>query len=293
MLCAEWYLHDRACMNPVLRRSLPLIAAFSLGVSGTVAQNGPPAANADTSSATAVVARMTGNEVAARKQEIRYSYLSDERSTRTGGHLWHEKVVETPDGPLHRLLAVDGHPLSSSEAQAESNRIAALVQNPDAFRRLNAAHADDESHAAQLLQLLPKAFLLVPNGEENGCTRFAFRPNPNFQPSSYEERAIHAMGGTVSLRQPEGRLCHLHATIEQPVEFGFGLLGTIEKGGYFDLERKPVDGNNWKSDHISVHVQGKILMLKSLTREQETQRSEIKVIPQHLSLEQAGQLSLP
>lgn len=245
------------------------------------------------STPTALVARMAANEVAAHKQEVRYSYLAEERSTRTGGHLWRENVIETGDGPLHRLQAIDGRNLSPAEAQAESNRIAALVRNPAEFRRLNQSHADDEAHAAQLLQLLPRAFLLTADGVENGCTRFAFRPNPAFQPSSYEERAIHAMGGTVSLRQPVDRLCHLNAKILQPVEFGFGFLGRIEQGGYFTLERVPVDSNNWKSFHISVHVQGKILMLKSLTREQETRRTEIHVLPQHLSLEQAAQLSLP
>ncbi len=283
------------------RLYLQTVMASCLCASPFAAQN--PAANTgpnaglgatqESLAPAALVARMASNEVAAHRQETRYSYLADERSLRTGDHLWREKVVETSDGPLHRLLGIDGRPLSPAQAQAEGDRIADLVRNPDAFRRLNAAHADDEAHAAQLLQLLPRAFLLTPDGEENGCTRFSFRPNPAFQPSTYEERAIHAMGGTVSLRQPVDRLCRLNAKILTPVEFGFGFLGRIEPGGYFILERAPVDSTNWKSEHISVHVQGKVLMLKSLTREQETRRTEIHVIPQHLSLTQAVQLSLP
>ena len=288
-------------MNLLCRRTLQLLplccllAGMGLAQGAGVGSGAKPAAagSPDVSPATALVARMADNEVNARKQEIRYSYLAEERSPRTGGHLWRERVVETQDGPLHRLLAIDGRLLSQTETTAEADRIADLVKNPDAFRRLNAAHADDESHAAQLLELLPKAFLLSPDGEDGGCTRFSFQPNPAYQPSTYEERAIHAMGGTVSLRQPLNRLCRLNAKILQPVEFGFGFLGRIEQGGYFLLERTPVDATNWKSDYISVHVQGKILMLKSLTREQETRRSEIKVIPQHLSLAQAAQLSLP
>ena len=269
------------CMLVVVGR-----AQGSRGVgnpSGSVAMRAPAA----------MVAAMAGNEVAAHKQETRFSYFSEERSTRTGGHLWREKVVETQDGPLHRLLAIDGRSLSPGEVNAESDRIAGLVRDPTAFRRLNAAHTDDESHAAQLLQLLTKAFLLSPDGQENGCVRFSFRPNPGFQPSSYEERAIHAMGGTVSLQEPQDRLCRLDATILQPVEFGFGMLGRIDQGGHFTLQRRPVDGTNWKSELIDVHVDGKILMMKSLTREQDTRRTDIQVIPQHLSLGQAAQMSLP
>ena len=240
---------------------------------------------------TGLVAIMAKNEFNAHKQDVHFSYIAEERSARTGGHLWRENVVETADGPLHRLLAVDGRPLGAAAAKAESARIAAIVANPAEFRRVNAAHRDDEAHAAELLGLLPKAFLLTFAGAQDGCTLFAFRPNPAFQPSTYEERAIHAMGGTVSLRQPEDRLCRLQATILQPVTFGFGLLGRIEQGGQFTLERIPVGTTSWKSSFISVHVEGRILMLKTLTREQEIRRTDIHVIPQNLSLGDAARLT--
>ena len=241
---------------------------------------------------TGLVSQMAATELAAHRQNLRFSYTSDERSARTNGHLWKERVVETDDGPLRRLIGIDGKPLTPDQARAEADRIEAVTRNPDAFRRENVSHQDDEAHATQLLQLLPKAFLLAPAGEQDGCTRFAFRPNPAFQPSSFEERVVAVMGGTVSLKQPENRLCDLSAKLLQPVEFGFGFLGRVDPGGYFSLMRVPVAEGVWKTDRISVHMQGRVLMMKSLTREQETVRTELKVIPPHLSLTQAAQLSL-
>ncbi len=238
-----------------------------------------------------LVATMAANEVAAKGRDTHYSYIAEEVSSRTGGHLWREKVVETDDGPLHRLLAVDGKALSPTEAKAEEDRISRLISDPSAFRAENLAHKGDESHAAQLLGLLPKAFLITGAGEQNGCAQFNFRPNPAFQPSTYEQRVAHAMEGTVSLKQPENRLCVLTATIATPVEFGFGFLGRIEKGGHFSLERIPVDSVHWKSDRISVHIAGRILLLKSITRDQDVKRLDIHIIPQQLSLGQAAQLS--
>jgi len=240
-----------------------------------------------------VVIQMAANEKAARAEEHHFSYLSEERSTRTGGHLWKEKAVETDDGVLRRLLAVDGRPLTPAQAQAEERRIEGIVAHPEAFRKLNASHYDDEVKAAQLLEILPKAFLISPAGVENGCARFSFRPNPAFQPSSYEERIIHVLEGTVSIKEPEDRLCKLEARITQPVEFGFGLLGKVNSGGHFELERAQVDPTNWKSVHISVHVDGRILLLKSIARDQETTRTEIRIVPQHLSLAEAAKLSRP
>jgi hypothetical protein len=236
---------------------------------------------------------MAANEVAARQQRSHFFYVSEERSDRTGGHLWKENVVETTDGALRRLIAIDNRPLTADEAAAEQRRIDNLVSNPDEFRRLNQAHKDDETRATQLLQMLSSNFALVPDGEINGCLRFAFQAKPEFRPASYQERVAHEMVGTVSLKQPEDRLCTLDAKILHPVEFGFGMLGHIDQGGHFSLARKQIDAKNWKSDHISVHISGRILMLKSLAQNQDAVRSQIRVVPQNLTLAQADQMTRP
>ncbi len=92
------------------------------------------------------------------------------------------------------------------------------------------------------------------------------------------------MAGTFSLKQPDDRLCTLDARIIHPVEFGFGMLGHIDQGGHFSLTRKQIEG-------ISVHITGRILVLKSLTQDQEVVRSEVRVVPPSLTLHQAAQMS--
>jgi hypothetical protein len=242
---------------------------------------------------TSLIQKVAANEVAARTTRPHFFYVSEERSARTGGHLWKENVVETTDGPLRRLIAIDNRPLTPDEAAAEQRRIDRLVSNPDEFRRQNQAHKDDEDRATQLLQLLSSDFVLTPDGEANGCLRFNFQPKPDFRPASYQERVAHEMAGTISLKRPEDRLCTLDATILHPVEFGFGMLGHIDQGGHFSLARKQVDAKNWKSDHISVHINGRILMLKSLAQDQDAVRAGIRIVPQNLTLAQAAQMTNP
>jgi hypothetical protein len=240
---------------------------------------------------TSLIEKVAANEVAARKSRPHYFYVAEERSARTGNHLWKENVVETTDGSLRRLIAIDNRPLTPAEAAVEQHRIDDLVAHPDEFRRQNQAHKDDEDRAAQLLQMLSSDFVLTPDGEANGCLRFNFQPKPGFRPASYQERVAHEMEGTVSLKSPEDRLCTLDAKIVRPVEFGFGMLGHIDQGGHFSLARRQVDAKNWKSDHISVHISGRILLLKSLAQDQEANRTEIRVVPQDLTLAQAAQIS--
>jgi hypothetical protein len=234
---------------------------------------------------------MAANEVAARQQRSHFFFVAQERSVRTDGHLWKENVVETDDGPLRRLIAIDNKPLTPSQAAAEQRRIDYLVAHPDAFRRQNQAHKDDETRATELMQMLSTAYIMTPNGEVNGCTRFTFQPRPEFRPSSYQERVAHEMAGTVAVKQPDNRLCALEATILHPVEFGYGMLGRVDQGGHFSLTRKQIDPKNWKSDRISVHITGRILMLKTLAQDQDTVRSDIRLVPQNLTLAQAAQLT--
>jgi hypothetical protein len=243
--------------------------------------------------ASLIVTRMAQIEEQAHARNEHFSYLSEERSTRTGDHLWREKVVEAGDGILRRLLAIDNRPLSPAEAAAEDRRIDGLVADPEALQALNEKQEEDETHAAQLLKLLPKAFLFSPDGTEQGCTRFAFRPNPKFQPSTYEERVIHVLEETISIEEPENRLCRLDATISQSVEFGFGLLGKVDSSGHFSIQRTQIDADVWKTSYISVHIEGRIFLLKSFSRDQEVRRSDIVLVPPHLSLSDTAKLSRP
>jgi hypothetical protein len=67
---------------------------------------------------TSLIEKVAANEVAARQSRPHYFYVSEERSARTGGHLWKENVAETTDGPLRRLIAIDNRPLTADEAAA-------------------------------------------------------------------------------------------------------------------------------------------------------------------------------
>jgi hypothetical protein len=235
----------------------------------------------------ASIAAMAANELNAREHPVRYTYISDERSDRTGMHLWRERVVELGNSQVRRLIAVDGRPLSPAENEAETARLRNVLAHPDAYWRESRSHKDDEKHLTSLLNLLPRAFIVTPDGTEEGCTRYRFEPNPAFQPATLEERVGAAMEGTVSVREPADRLCVLEARLQHRVTFGYGLIGRIDSGGSFRLERVPVFGTEWKSNRIVVHLGGKILMVKTLAKDQETVREQIRPLPKNLTLEQA------
>ncbi len=55
-----------------------------------------------------VVSAMIAHEDDSKAHRDTYEFLSKERSERTGGQVWTERVVETSFGRVRFLLAVDG-----------------------------------------------------------------------------------------------------------------------------------------------------------------------------------------
>ena len=68
------------------------------------------------------------------------------------------------------------------QARAEEARIQALIYDPSSFKQANQAHLGDEAHAAHLLGLLPRAFLLAAAGRRTDVPDSPVVPTPRSSP---------------------------------------------------------------------------------------------------------------
>jgi len=229
-------------------------------------------------------------ETAAWRNRQHFLYRNEERSNRTGGHLWDELVVETSDGPMQRLVEEDGRPLSDSQKKAEDQRITYLANHPDEFRRKAKRRKDDEGRMPDLLRELPNLFLFKTIGSEGEYTHIAFQPNPSFQEKSYQDRVVHAMSGMLLIHTTDMRLCELDAHLDHKVEFGFGLLGQLSEQTHFSITREEVTPGEWTATRVRIHLDGSILLLKSLSRDVDSSRSGFKLIADDLTVAQAADL---
>jgi hypothetical protein len=234
-----------------------------------------------------MVTSMLNNELTAAQHKDHYAYISKERSERTGGHLWTEKVVETNVGKIRMLLEEDGQPLSPEREAQERGRLAAIVADPDAFTKKSQATKDDEAHARQLLALLPNAFLFSDIREENGYLRIDFRPNPDYQTQSMEERILHAMTGTMLVEPKELRLHQIEGRLPQDVNIGFGLLATIRAGSSFATTRDSFGQPDWKTTLLNTDINGKAIFFKSIAKKEHAEHGDFVRISNDLTVAQA------
>lgn len=200
------------------------------------------------------------------------------------------EVVETKDGEIHRVLAVNGKPLTGKARDDENQRIQNLLANPDQFRQKqkNAAHDADEER--KLLKLFPKAFLYRYDGTEGNLIRLAFRPNPSFKPQSHESEVFHHMEGAMLVDPLHHRMAEIQGKLVTEVKFWDGLLGHLDKGGTFVVRQKNVGGGHWEMAELNVQMDGKALFFKTIAVREKEIYSDFHPLPEHTTLKQAGPL---
>jgi hypothetical protein len=198
--------------------------------------------------------------------------------------------VETADGPIERMTLSNGRALSPEAQQQEQERLQNLLNSPSEQARHLRQYDDDEERIGRILALLPDAFVYEYDGEESGCYRLRFRPNPDYSAHTIEARIFHAMSGTLWVDARYKRLARLEGRVDENVDFGFGILGRLYQGGWFRLERQQVSPTDWKTKSLEVHMNIRALLVKTFARETSETRGGFKPVPAGMSLAQGLEL---
>jgi hypothetical protein len=220
----------------------------------------------------------------------RHGYWQYSIQKKTANELDLLEQVETANGPVHRLIAVNGAPLSADRRREEENRLHELLTDPSKQRKIYEQYADDEKRIGRIMQLLPVAFLYEYEATEGENYRLAFRPNPAFHPPTIEARVFHAMEGKVYVNMRWKRLARLDGHLVENIDFGYGILGRLYKGGWFNLERGQVSQSEWKTHVLEVHVAGRAILFKTLAKESREERSSFHEVPRDTSLVEAKRM---
>ena len=260
-------------------RGISMIAVIALTVA-------VPAAHADgpAESPRQLIKDVVFNELTDHERHGYFEYLDNKR---TGQQTTLKAEVETRAGRIHRVLAEGGKPLSPEQQEQETLRLEALLQDSGQQQKLLRDYQGDEDRIARIVGLMPEGFIYQYDGVEGDDIRLKYQPNPDFKPPTYEARVFHGMAGTVWINAKEKRLSRLQGQLVANVDFGYGLLGRLDKGGSFDMERVEVVPGNWKTRVLDVHITGHVVLLKSIGKDQTELRTDFRQVPANLTLEGA------
>src|SRR5580658_537241 len=229
---------------------------------------------------TALVRRATQHRIDASQNHQPLRYLL--RKT-DGLHDTTKDIIETRDGDVARLVALNGQPLSAQANQAELDRLNNLANHPEIQQHRYQREQKDADRVNRLMRLLPDAFLyrfedMVPCAAGQ-CYRLSFSPNPRFDPPDLEAAVFRGMAGEVWIDQAQERLTRLDAHLISNVDFGWGIIGKLDKGGTIQITQADIGGHDWEVTSLKVDMRGKALMVKSLNFEITEQAGHFSLAP--------------
>lgn len=206
-----------------------------------------------------------------------------------------KEIVETEDGEVARLIAVNDQPLTAAADQGEVARLNALRDDPGRQRRRKQAEDADTERALKILRALPVAFLYQDAGPGQGpagpVEKFTFRPNPAFDPADLETATLSAMNGEIWIDPVRVRVVRLDAEIQHDVDFGWGILGRLDKGGRITIEQAEVGNGQWRTVRFQMKMSGRVVF-KSRVFDTTEEQTNYAPLPQGMSYRQAIDLLL-
>ena len=281
---AEISVHIEIPSNPMNFRRLTIALVLVVCIAAPARDQSPPLPAAE------LINEVVTNELTDRVLQRKWMYLIDKRE---GTQTLTEEQVETKDGPLYRVLAIDGTPLDPDQRQQDNARMDRLLHDPSQQLKSKRGHAEDEQKLETLMRLMPEAFLYDYDGVEGNLVRLKFRPNSNYNPPTYEARLAHSLAGTILIDSQQKRLAKLSGQLINRVEFGYGLLGHIDNGGTIEIGRIQVAPSQWKTALINIQLSGRLVFFKTIDKQEYETRSDFRAVSGDLSLLEASQLLAP
>ncbi len=197
--------------------------------------------------------------------------------------------VETNDAMAGMLVAIDDKPLPPDEEQAELGHLNWLMDNPEQLRKKHSREKEDSDRTLRIVKALPDAFRYEYDGTEPGTStqgkagdqlvRLKFAPNPAYSAPSRVEQVLAGMQGYLLIDKAALRIARIDGTLFRDVNFGWGIIGHLDKGGYFRVQQADVGEGCWELTSLSLRVTGKIFLLKGISMVSDETFSDFRRVP--------------
>ncbi len=202
-----------------------------------------------------------------------------------------KEIVETRDGDVARLLELKDRPLTADQQQKELARLSNLLAHPELQEHRRKKEKEDSNRADEMVRLLPDAFLytnlgIVP-GPSGPAYRLSFKPNPAFIPPDREAELYHGMAGELWIDVAEKRMTKLDGHLISDVNFGWGVIGRLYKGGTILVVQKDVGMHHWEQIQLQLNLTGKILMVKDLSIKTTESASDFHPVEKEMTYQDA------
>lgn len=194
-------------------------------------------------------------------------------------------VAQTHKGDVTRVLTRNNQQISQTQQQQNINK---FIHDPSAQAKQRQDGQNDDKQASAMLKLLPVAFIWTVTSKNDNTTTLHFKPDPHFEPPSHQARVFSAMEGDMTVNNAHHRIQLLKGRLIHDVDFGWGILGRLNPGGSFAVERQDTGQGEWQITSTHVHIQGHALIFKSISEQEDDVKTSFSREPEGVTMEQAA-----
>ncbi len=216
------------------------------------------------------------------KDLLLYTRRQHKRELTADGKVEKQSVVTVRRDPweeqaVNRVIAKDDKPLPADEQAKQEERLRKQV---DTARRTPPPTKVEEY---SFLREVPSALVFRRGATEmhNGrpCEVISFEPRPGYKAKQTRAKLFEKIRGSICFDQADGEVAKINALVFDDVSLGFGILGKIDKGTHFEMERKKWDIGVWFEEWQRVRFDVRIMMVKNIRQEIETRWSNLNFHP--------------
>ncbi|HXY06847.1 MAG TPA: hypothetical protein VEI52_03255 [Terriglobales bacterium] len=180
------------------------------------------------------------------------------------------QMVKSDEGLLvGKVVRVDNVPVSEDRARKEDDQLQHLLNDSSAQQQQRRRQQRVEHYIRELIQAMPQAFHYTETKTEMAADggrliHLAFQPAPDYHPPSAELEVMRGLSGVMVIHEQRKRILRLEAHLFREIDFGWGILIQVNKGGNLLLEREPASPPGSDVRVFSLNIDGRILLLKKL-----------------------------
>lgn len=193
-------------------------------------------------------------------------------------------VLQIYGEEVRRLVSKDGKPLPEKEAAKEEEKIQKVIDkrkdesDSEREKRLKKEEKDRE-HDREFVTEVADAYDFKYVGTDNLQGRETYvvdaEPRSGFEPHTREGKILPKFRFRLWLDRSEDQWVKLDATCIDTVSFGL-VLARIHKGSRILIETARVNDEVWLPQHIALHVDAKLALLKNIALDEDVTYKDYK-----------------
>jgi hypothetical protein len=218
-----------------------------------------------------------------------YTRYNVRREFHSNGSLKAERTVlalrefEDGIGFIHQVQR-DGKPVPDAEIKQSQDAARARAAQLRAMSPAERAKAEPESRSRaqeqSFLKEFPDALEYKKIGEEtiDGRRTWVLEcwPRPGYKAANLRARVFEKVRGKVWLDAAALEIVRVDAEVYETVNIGWGMIGKVQKGTRFHLERRRLADGSWLPESQRIRFAARILLFKSLAQEEITRDSDYR-----------------